>query len=45
MQLYTETYPLRLKEPDEKYLKETAAVCTCNREHYEKKIKTIEADY
>ena len=45
MQFYTNAYPLRLKEPFEKYLKETAAASTYSRKHYENKIKAIEANY
>ena len=45
MQFYTNDYPLRLKEPFEKYLKEAASASTYNRKHYEKKIKAIEANY
>jgi hypothetical protein len=45
LQFYTDTYPLRLKEPYEKYLKETPDVSAYNRKHYENKIKSIETDY
>ena len=45
LQFYTDTYPLRLKEPYEKYLKETPDVSASNRKHYENRIKSIEADY
>ena len=45
MQFYTNTYPLRLKEPFEKQLKDPSTVSAYNRNHYENWIKTIEASY
>lgn len=44
MQFYTNAYPLRLKEPFEKQLKDPA-VSIYNRKHYESWIKTIETSY
>jgi hypothetical protein len=44
MQFYTNAYPLRLKEPFEKQLKDPA-VSIYNRKHYETWIKTIETSY
>ena len=45
MQFYANTYPQRLKEPYESYLKETPDVSAYNRKHFEKKIKAIEASH
>jgi hypothetical protein len=44
LQFYTNAYPLRLKEPFEKQLKDPA-VSIYNRKHYETWIKTIETNY
>ena len=44
MQVYSNTYPQRLKEPFEKQLKDQE-ISTYNRNHYENWIKTIEANY
>lgn len=45
LQFYTNTYPLRLKEPFEKQLKESSASSTYNRQHYEDRIKKIDSNY
>ncbi len=45
MRFYTNTYPLRLKEPFEKQLKDPSKISTYNRKHYENWIKTIENKY
>jgi len=44
MQFYTNAYPLRLKEPFEKQLKDPA-VSIYNRKHYETWIIAIETNY
>jgi len=44
MQFYTNAYPLRLKEPFEKQLKDPA-VSIYNRKHYETWINAIETNY
>jgi hypothetical protein len=45
LQFYTSTYPLRLKEPFEKQLKESSDVSTYNLQHYEDIIKKIDSNY